>query len=692
MLCGSTICVAQANNTDNKPEDSKDIRQLEAITVKADLRPQTTVAETATSLTVLDEDSLKQAGNQHFQEVLALVPNLNWSGSTARPRYFQIRGIGERSQYEGAPNPSVGFIIDDMDFTGIGGVATLFDMAQFEVLRGPQGTRYGANALAGLIYARSNEPSMESGYQVSSLLGDDGNRALGFRATGAVAENAAYRFAVHQSNSNGFRYNDFHKRDDSNRTDELVARAKLHWQINNNWQMDLTTLLADIDNGFDVWAPENGLTTHTDDLGWDKQRSTGLSLRNHFALSGFDLISISAYTDSDISYFFDGDWGNDDYWGSNAPYDFTALNNRQRKHLTQEIRLVSDEKSRIFGGSTDWIVGLYFAKLSEENLFHDFYNGSVYRLLNSDYEAKNMAVFSQLDFNLSAKTVLTGGLRYERRQADYRDSKHLNLSPSDNMWGGQLSLNHQLKPNLNLYTLLARGYKAGGFNLSASLDERFRSYDPEFLWNLETGIKSWLFDHRMSLNVSLFYAKREDMQISTSQQADPSDPLAFVYFTDNAAKGKNYGIEADWNYQFNRNWSLHGALGLLKTEFSDYQTGQQTTLIGREQAHAPRYNYNIGVLYQADNGWFARFDSNGSDGFYFSNSHNHKSKAYQLLHAKIGYQADSWAVYLWGRNLLDEKFSVRGFYFALEPPAWENKLYTHQGEPRHIGISAEFNF
>ena len=64
--------------------------------------------------------TLREAGQQHFEDVLALVPNLNWAGDTSRPRYFQIRGIGELEQYQGAPNPSVGFLIDDIDFSGLG--------------------------------------------------------------------------------------------------------------------------------------------------------------------------------------------------------------------------------------------------------------------------------------------------------------------------------------------------------------------------------------------------------------------------------------------------------------------------------------------------------------------------------------------------------------------------------------------
>src|SRR3712207_6185798 len=123
---------------------------LDEIIVTATLRPQP-IQNVPASVTVLQREDLAGAERENFQDVLARIPNLNWAGGTSRPRYFQIRGIGEREQYEGVPNASVGFLIDDMDFSGIGMPATLFDVDRVQVLRGPQGTRYGANALAGLI-------------------------------------------------------------------------------------------------------------------------------------------------------------------------------------------------------------------------------------------------------------------------------------------------------------------------------------------------------------------------------------------------------------------------------------------------------------------------------------------------------------------------------------------------------------
>jgi len=108
---------------------------LEEIIVTASLRPAT-IGEFPVSTTVLDASVIDAAGVQHFADVLGLVPNLNWSGGTSRPRYFQLRGVGELEQYQGAPNPSVGFLVDEIDFSGIGMVATLFDVDQVEVLRG----------------------------------------------------------------------------------------------------------------------------------------------------------------------------------------------------------------------------------------------------------------------------------------------------------------------------------------------------------------------------------------------------------------------------------------------------------------------------------------------------------------------------------------------------------------------------
>src|SRR5512138_2929066 len=192
-----------------------DSQVLEEVVVTATLRQQTLV-DTPVSITVLDRRTLAGGGQQHFEDVLAQVPNLNWAGGTSRPRFFQIRGIGEREQYEGAPNPSVGFLIDDIDFSGIGMPATLFDVGRIEVLRGPQGMRYGANALAGLIVMRGQEPSEELGFATEASYGEYASESVGAVATGPVeALRSSWRVAVQRYRSDGFRRDVFLHRNDT---------------------------------------------------------------------------------------------------------------------------------------------------------------------------------------------------------------------------------------------------------------------------------------------------------------------------------------------------------------------------------------------------------------------------------------------------------------------------------------------
>ena len=218
-------------------------------------------AELPGSVSVLDSATLRDAGRQNFEEVLALVPNLNWAGDTSRPRYFQIRGIGELQQYQGAPNPSVGFLIDDIDFSGLGTAATLFDVDHIEVLHGPQGTIYGANALAGLIYMRSAEPGDTFGARVELDAGDYDERSYGAVVTGPVpALDSAFRFAVQQYTSDGFYHNAYLNRD-TNNLNELTVRGKWRYQPNDAWRVDLAAMRVQVDNGYDAWSIFNASRT-----------------------------------------------------------------------------------------------------------------------------------------------------------------------------------------------------------------------------------------------------------------------------------------------------------------------------------------------------------------------------------------------------------------------------------------------
>ena len=165
------------------------------IIVTADFRQHTTM-ETPGSVTVVTGEAIKSRAAQHFEDIILSIPNVNYAGGTNRARFFQIRGIGERSQFVDPVNPSVGVLIDDVDFSGAGTIATLMDVRQVEVLRGPQGTRYGANALAGLINIATNNPVDEFELALKLSLATYNSRTFGLMLNNPLTENLQGRLVI----------------------------------------------------------------------------------------------------------------------------------------------------------------------------------------------------------------------------------------------------------------------------------------------------------------------------------------------------------------------------------------------------------------------------------------------------------------------------------------------------------------
>ncbi len=259
------------------------------------------------------------------------------------------------------------------------------------------------------------------------------------------------------------------------------------------------------------------------------------------------------------------------------------------------------------------------------------------------------------------------------------------------MVGGHVSLEGPVGASAHWYTTVSRGYKAGGFNIGQFVPDDRRQFAPEYLWNAESGLRATSTDARWQGQVSLFYMWREDQQVATSFQLDPGDPLSYVFYTDNVAKGRNYGIESSASWQALPSLSIGATLGLLHTEFLDYSYGDRD-LDGRAQAHAPEYQYSLSAQWGGEEGWMARADLSGSAAFYFDTSHDARSRPYTLLNLKAGYGRGPWSVYAWARNVTDEKFAVRGFFFALEPPDYPNKLYIQRGDGRLAGITLQWRW
>ena len=653
---------------------------LEEVVITASLRREPAISIPA-SVTVLDGQILRDAGQQHLQDVLSLVPNLNWASGTSRPRYFQIRGVGETEQWQGAPNPSVGVLIDGMDFSGIGMPAAMFDVEQLDVLRGPQATAIGANALAGLLSLSTRAASREPDARLQFTSGSYGDRSGAGAIGGAIGSEAAYRLSAQVFRSDGFRDNAYLGRDDTNGFDETTVRGKLALLQSERMTVKLAALWSDVANGFDAFSVDNSRTTLSDRPGRDAQRSRGLSMAIDVPAGlPVEIRSVTSWTDADIAYSFDGDWGND------PSYDFAQDFRRSRRTISQDLRALS-RPGGIGGGRASWVAGVYALDIGETNAQLDFEGGQLLRpALSSRYQANSAAVYGQFDVHFAGQWRGSIGLRGEQRDARYRDSEASAFESRDRMLGGHLAVDYRPDARRSGYLTLSRGYKAGGFNIGALVPEARRQFAPELLYSAELGVRVATAGGRANLRAAVFWMDRSEQQVSTSLQLDPGDPLSFIFITDNAARGENRGVEVTAQWQPAARWRFEGAAGLLDSQYRGYRIGNRT-LDGREQAHAPQYQLTLAADYRRPDGLFARVDLQSVDNFYFSDTHDQRSRAYSVINLRAGVERDRWGASLWIRNALDRAYSQRGFFFGNEPPDFPDKLYLQQGDPRRYGAT-----
>jgi len=633
---------------------------------------QSELEATTASVTVLDADRLNDSGFDHFGDLIPLVPNLTSTGGTSRPRFLQIRGIGENSQFEGeTPDSSVRFLVDDLDFTGLGGVAGLFDVQQVEVLRGPQAGAFGANASAGMVRVRTNDPTpywtgfVEAGAGTDDLV--DGSFAVGGPVLQSDPEALTFRFAAHRHVSDGFIDNEFLDETDTNERDELITRLKLRWHPSPDWQWDGTLFYADQDNGFDEFSLSNSdFETFSDEPGRDEQESLAGSWKGVRRGNTVRFTTLTTATHADSRYAFDADWTD-----RSDPRTFNGFvdTGREREIYSQELRLDSIAEENALGWLDRWTLGLYFRALNEDTVVD---NGDDFGTLDavSDYEARNLALFAQGAHHFSERTRLTLGLRAEHAEVEV-DSESVgggfytgftregDSDESELLLGGKLALEHDLTPDHMIFASVARGYRAAGANVASFVPvDQALTYEDESLWNFETGLRNHFLDGRLRTRLTLFYLYRDDTQLRDSAGSGG----LFTFFTDNGESAEHYGLEAEATWRINRDWTASATLGLLETE----REGFEGLPGDRELSNSPPYSFSARIAYDPGQGFFANAGVSGRGAYFESNSHDEERDAFTIVNAAVGYRWDGWTFQIWGRNIFDEEYADRVFFFSNE--------------------------
>lgn len=690
--------------------------ELDTVTVSADFR-NTDVQDLPEAVTVIGSDQIQARSANHLESVLSYAPNVNFSAGASRGRFFQIRGIGERSQFIDPVNPSVGLMIDGIDMTGLGGAATLFDVEQVEILRGPQGTRFGANALAGMINIQSKAATKETEGYVEAKVGNYNSYGLGAAISGSLADNVQGRIAVNSNQSDGYMENEYLDKDNTNNIDEVVVRGKIAAQLTADTELNFSYLYADIDNGYDAFSLDHNRTTYSDQPGVDSQDTHAFALQLDTKLNSAVLMETEITTaKSDTEYSYDADWAYGQYdentgdcivaqgsclamdpgaWGYSS-YD-QYLRSYQRNSI--DMRLLSAEDGRIFSNSTDWVVGIYHQTRSED-LTHNYTDDPQY---TSDLDVTTTSVYGELTTDISATSRVIYGMRAEQWRNDFSNSLNTDSDESEDLFGGQVTFETLLNMDHLTYVSLARGYKPGGANSSNVVSEDKRTFGTEYNNTLEVGLKSSMLDGELVTRIAAFYIQRKNQQVKQSfVSQEPGEDPKFTDFIDNAAEGLNQGIEVESHWQLTQQLRWDLALGYLQTEFVDYSFYQEDQngdpeLVDkddRSQAHAPEYSLATGLAYAITHAFTFSIESEAKDEFYFSDSHDEKSKAYVLWHARIAYQQGPLQMALYGRNLTDQDQEVRGFGgFGNDPrDGYAVSPYTQLGYPRLVGLEASYTF
>lgn len=693
---------------------------LDTITVTAQKREQN-IRDVPISVATKSGDELKtlfSAGD----DILALatrIPSLyaETSNGRAAPRFY-IRGLGN-TDFDLAASQPVSVIIDDVVMENVILKSTpLFDIAQVEVLRGPQGTLFGRNTPAGIVKFDTVKPSQEFSSYLTANFGRFNTRSLeGAIGGGLVEDKVSFRLSGLYQGRDDWINNGFTGETDAlGGYKELAGRAQLLFTPTGNFEALANVHFRDLDGTSSIFRA-NILTTGSNQLNSNFNRGavffdegngnpqsytgSGGSLRMKWDNDAVTVTSISAYETTKGTSLGDIDGG---FGASFLPImgpgfiPFPSVTQDGIDFLnqyTQEFRIASND-----AGPMNWQVGFYFFDSEFQITTNPFF------IAASTVVHSNTAwsFFGQSSYQVSDRFTVTGGLRYTDDEKDLAvlasPIPQAPVSVSDSRLSWDVSGLYELSDTTNLYGRIASGFRAPtiqGRDVAFFGSPSVAS--SEKILSFETGFKSELADNRLRVNGALFYYQVDDMQLSAI-----GGGANFVRLI-NADKGVGYGFETDIEWLASDNLLITAGFSYNHTELQDSAlttapcgSGQCTVLDpldangnaildGNPFPQAPKVIANFTARYSVPYGetgeFFVHTDwaLQGSTNIFLYESAEYNSSGNFEGGLKLGYAKTdgSMEVALVGRNITDEKNLKGGVDF--------NNLTGITNEPSFYGIT-----
>ncbi|MBF0611146.1 MAG: TonB-dependent receptor [Magnetococcales bacterium] len=663
-------------------------------------KTEQTSMEIPASTSTLSRDDLLVREIRGVDQAANHIPNLlvMGQGTGGRSNYVFMRGVGSTHN-----DPAISFLVDDVPMSNEGLFDLDFtDVERIEVLRGPQGTLHGRNALGGVIHVVSEPPG--NGPAQAQLSVNAGN--LGFlreqvKLQAPIEGTSLYlRLSGDHEKRHGYSRN-LITGSDAEWVDKTAGQLRLKWFPVGPTDADFILRYQDSDMGGFAANPPGQLVTNPYEVrlnkdGMNRKKQTTTSLRVNHEATNFSLVSITA-----ADFWRNRLWGDADY--SSADLAVLYLN-ENKTQISQEFRILSPKN----GKSTNrWLAGFYLAQDRFDRDSHLAYQqGAVVAglmaqpltdALQDVTQTQNMAIFGEITRNLMPKLDLTVGIRYDmtRKTSDLSRVFQLNGTPvpgtatasnlmlTENHWLPKLTTQYHLMPDHSLYASVAKGYRNGGFNTYASNTANAR-FAPEFLWNYEVGFKSVFKPQQLQVTGALFDLEWRDQQV---QQILPN----FAPVTRNAGRSRSQGgeLELAWiPVEDTRITLAYGYTDARFITFKDQVLGQDYA--GRRIPLAPLHTVALGGEHRRDLGekwtWFGRVDLTGRGNIYWDSANTAKQDLTPLFHLRTGLTYENLEMAIWGHNIFGKAVQI----FGEESPTLGSRVLY--GEPRTVGVSLQGTF
>ncbi|UDM64276.1 TonB-dependent receptor (plasmid) [Pseudoalteromonas piscicida] len=667
---------------------------LERIEVTSEKRT-VNIMEVASSVTAIFGQELVDSEAYSITDLGQAIPSVHvysWGGR--RDSNVFIRGIGPGLFTE----PTIGFYVDGVNYSSNSIFdLDLVDIERIEVLRGPQGTLYGGNSLAGVINIITKQPDEMPEFKGAFAADNFGSKRVRLGVnTPLTADNLFLGLSASAYNTDGHLENTYLDKDFGAR-DDLSARAKLRWIASDNLEANFVVDYERFRGDSYAMGQLERIKANPDHIehdfeGVDDRDALGASVTLDYSGDNVNFISITSWRDWDNLNTADQDTGND------AGYQFHSHSEDDFDQLSHEMRWSSKNTE-----DYHWLVGFYAYQSDTQSTtrndlnFSSMYPGSgpmIDRsIIGKDDQA--WAVFGQVDYAITQDITVIAGLRYhkEQREADINiDSQSTGVTSQH---GGKeefsevlpkLALSYQTANNDLVYASWSKGYRAGGFDtLYPNLSKP--SFEPEYSNNYEIAYKALALENQLSFSITAFYVSLDDQQV---QQMLENTTI----ITDNAGESTSRGVEFESRYQPHPDWTIGFSSSYVDATYSEYEsvnfaTGAIEDYSDNRLPNTPKISANLSISNRtelnSDFTLFTQLENIYMGDHYFDAGNQMKQSAYHLLNAKVGLESESWYAHLWVKNALDEYYSKVEFNFGFGVTA-------EAGNPRTIGLTVGTNF